>query len=224
MTRKQLHPIFVPIDEDMLLGGDGDAFRREQCIKDERIVTFIGRLCEMKDPMTFVRASPLLLQRRPGIRFLVVGGGALLPGLRDLANTLGLGNAISFTGARRDIGSILKASDVFVAVSPVTNCWSTTIAEAMFLGVPCVISDTGAEHRLLPHRDAAWLVPPRDPEALAAALDVVLWNRALALHLSEGGRDLLERNRREDDLIFEDTISLYKAVLQKHGHSRSASA
>jgi glycosyltransferase involved in cell wall biosynthesis len=126
---------------------------------------------------------------------------------------------VIFTGARGDIGSILEASDVFVSLNLVDNCWATTIAEAMYLGVPCVLSKGGAgtgsasrEERLFPHAEAAWLVPQRDPEALARALDRILADRDLAGRLAEGGRALLAAHRRRDDLILDDTLTLYESV------------
>lgn len=217
MMREAPYPIFLPIDEPQLDAGDGDAFRREQGIKDERVVTFVGRLCEGKDPLTFLRAAPFLLSHRPGIRFVMVGGGPLLSALRATRAELGLEREVIFTGVRRDIGSILKASDVFVSLSPESNCWSTTIAEAMHMGVPCVVSDTGLERRLFPHREAAWLVPPRDPQALAGALDCVLGDVKVSKQLSEGGRDLLQTHRRKDDLILQDTMDMYESVIRAHG-------
>jgi glycosyltransferase involved in cell wall biosynthesis len=215
LTRKPLHPIFLPIAEEALEAGDGDAFRREYDIKDERVVAFVARMYEQKDPWTLLRAAPHLLERRPGTRFVFVGDGPLLPHLRKAAGSLGIAREVIFTGARIDIGSILKASDVFVSLNLEDNCWATTIAEAMHLGVPCVVSDGGLERKLFPHGAAAWLVPQQEPEALAEALDRILADRELAGELAEGGRALLETHRRRDGLIVEDTLRLYESVI--HG-------
>jgi len=213
MTGKALHRIFLPLDEAELNAGDGDAFRREFGIKDERVVTFIARMYELKDPWTMLDAAARLVQRRPHTRVVFVGDGPLRPSLREGAKSRGLARHAIFTGARGDIGSILKASDVFVSLNLVDNCWATTIAEAMVLGVPCVISDGGTERNLFPHGEAAWLVPQRDPQALARALDRILGHAELADHLAAGGRALLEGHRRRDDLIFEDTLKLYESVI-----------
>lgn len=228
MTDKALHRIFLPLDEAELNAGDGDAFRREFGIKDERVVTFIARMYELKDPWTMLDAAVALVERRPATKVVFVGDGPLLLSLREGAKSRGLARHAIFTGARGDIGSILKASDVFVSLNLVDNCWATTIAEAMFLGVPCVISDGGPEvpgeagaeqlsreRKLFPHGEAAWLVPQRDPQALARALDRILGQAELADHLAAGGRALLEGHRRRDDLIFEDTLKLYESVI--HG-------
>jgi glycosyltransferase involved in cell wall biosynthesis len=228
MTGKTLHRIFLPLDEAELNAGDGDAFRREFGIKDERVVTFIARMYELKDPWTMLDAAVALVERRPATKVVFVGDGPLLLSLREGAKSRGLARHAIFTGARSDIGSILKASDVFVSLNLVDNCWATTIAEAMFLGVPCVISDGGPEvpgeagaeqlsreRKLFPHGEAAWLVPQRDPQALARALDRILGHAELADHLAAGGRALLEGHRRRDALIFEDTVKLYESVI--HG-------
>ncbi len=213
LTRKPLHPIFLPIGEEALGAGDGDAFRREFDIKDERVVAFIARMYEQKDPWTLLRAAPRLLERRPGSRFVFVGDGPLLPRLREATESLGIAREVIFTGARIDVGSILKGSDVFVSLNLEDNCWATTIAEAMHLGIPCVVSDGGLERKLFPHGAAAWLVPQQDPVALAEALDRILADRELAGELAEGGRALLETHRRRDGLIVEDTLRLYESVI-----------
>jgi glycosyltransferase involved in cell wall biosynthesis len=216
MTAKPLHPIFLPLDEAELEAGDGDAFRREFGIKDERVVTFIARMYDLKDPWTMLDAAALLVARRPATKVVFVGDGPLLLSLREGAKSRGLARDTIFTGARGDVGSILRASDVFVSLNLVDNCWATTIAEAMFLGVPCVVSDGGPENELFPHGEAAWLVPQRDPQGLALALDRILADGELASRLAEGGRALLEGHRRRDGLILDDTLKLYESVT--HGH------
>jgi glycosyltransferase involved in cell wall biosynthesis len=218
MTRKPLEPIFLPIGEEELDAGDGDAFRREFDVKDKRVVTFIARMYEQKDPWTLLQAAPLLLGKRPGVRFVFVGDGPLLPGLKEAARSLGISREVIFTGARSDVGSILKASDAFVSLNLEDNCWATTIAEAMHLGLPCVVCDGGLERKLFPHGDGAWLVPQRHPEAVAAALDRILGDRELADRLAGGGRALLAAHRRRDGLIVADTLRLYESVM--HGTRR----
>ncbi|MFQ5457030.1 MAG: glycosyltransferase, partial [Myxococcota bacterium] len=89
---------------------------------------------------------------------------------------------------------------------------ATTIAEAMHLGVPCVVSDGGEERKLFPHGDAAWLVPQEDPQGLSDALDRLLRDPDLASRLRAGGRGLLAAHRRQDNLILDDTIALYESV------------
>jgi glycosyltransferase involved in cell wall biosynthesis len=180
------------------------------------VVTFIARMYDLKDPWTMLDAAALLQERRPGTKVVFVGDGPLRLSLKAAAKSRGLGRHAIFTGARRDIGSILKASDVFVSLNLVDNCWATTIAEAMHLGVPCVVSDGGMESALFPQGEAAWLVPQRDPGALAGALDRILADRDLAGRLAEGGRALLAAHRRSDDLILDDTLTLYESVT--HGH------
>lgn len=216
MTAKPLHRIFLPLGETALDAGDGDAFRREFEIKDERVVTFIARMYDLKDPWTMLDAAARLVERRPHTRVVFVGDGPLRPSLREGAKSRGLARHAIFTGARSDIGSILKASDVFVSLNLVDNCWATTIAEAMYLGVPCVVSDGGPESALFPHAEAAWLVPQRDPDSLALAIDRILGDRELAGRLAEGGRALLEGHRRRDDLILDDTLKLYESVTDGH--------
>jgi hypothetical protein len=105
-----------------------------------------------------------------------------LPRLRQEARARGIAGRVIFTGARNDVGAILKASRVFVSLNRVDNCWATTIAEAMYLGGPCVVSDGGQERRLFPHEDAACLVPQAMPRRSR-----VRWTACWAIASWRGG-------------------------------------
>jgi glycosyltransferase involved in cell wall biosynthesis len=211
-TQKTLHPIFLPIGEARLDAGDDDGFRKEFDLKDEPVISFIARLYEQKDPWTFLQAIPQVSARRPNVRFVIVGDGPLLLLLKEAVLSLGVEKQVIFTGARSDVGSILKASWAFVSLNLEDNCWATTIAEAMHLGVPCIVSDGGMERKLFPHGDAALLIPQEDPGALADAINQLLTDMDLGARLTEGGRGLLEAHRRRDHLIAEETINLYESV------------
>ena len=87
------------------------------------VVTFIARFEPRKDPMTFVKAARLLKDYKT-IKFLMVGEGSFRHIVEKQAE--GLSN-LKLLGARHDVHRILKASDLFCAISPLENVFSTTI-------------------------------------------------------------------------------------------------
>lgn len=137
------------------------------------VVGMIGRFHPMKDHTNFLRAGALLASKMPGVQLVLAGPGVTRENkeLTALLERLQLGAEVSLLGERRDPERLLTAFDVLCLPSSSEGS-PNVVGEAMAAGVPCVVTDVG---------DSAWLVgetgrvvPPRDPEALAAALAAVL--------------------------------------------------
>ncbi len=157
------------------------------------LVLFVGRLTEFKDPLTFVEAVPHVLARAPEARCLLVGDGPLRTDVEIRIDALGLAGYVKVAGHRSDVLEILRLATVFVAVSPITNLWSTTLIEAMHAGVPCVVTDSGGASETLSSGIDSMLVPSSDPRALADAIVELLNDDELRNRLAEGARRLLQR-------------------------------
>ncbi len=128
--------------------------------KDDIVVCSIGRLSPEKDFSTFIRAFCFLPQQYKGI---IVGDGELKGSLQEEISRLQLSDRIQMTGTRKDIGSILKASDIYVSTST-SEGFGLTVIEASACGIPVIASRIPAFEELL---GPAQLFPPSDSRALA---------------------------------------------------------
>ena len=147
--------------------------RAELGVADETpLIGLVARFDPMKDHAGFLAAAALLATRQPAVRFVLVGRG-LEPGNPALASALSgiLAGRVYLLGPRDDIPRIMAALDL-CCLSSITESFPNVLGEAMACGIPCVTTDVG---------DAAWIVgetgrvvPPRNPEAMAAALDALL--------------------------------------------------
>jgi hypothetical protein len=101
----------------------------------------------------------------------VVGEGRLRPQYSRLAGAR-LGDAVRFTGelGRDAIAQAYRDADVFVLAS-LAEGLPRALIEAMGAGLPCVATDVGGVPELLP---VCWMVPPRDPAALARTVRVLV--------------------------------------------------
>jgi colanic acid/amylovoran biosynthesis glycosyltransferase len=81
----------------------------------------------------------------------------------------------------------LRRSDVFVHPS-ISEGMPTVIAEAMSCGVPVVVTDVGGAREMVRDGIDGFVVPPRDPEALAGAIEALWENPALRAELGQAGR------------------------------------
>jgi glycosyltransferase involved in cell wall biosynthesis len=159
-----------------------------------RILAIVGRLVPIKDHATLFAAVRRL---DPEVHLLVLGDGESRGRLRALARDLGLSDRVHFLGWRQDLEVILAGVDVVVCCS-LNEGTPVALIEAMAAGVPVVGTDVGGVGDLVVPGQTGWLVPPRDPAALAAAIREVLAAPALAAsRVEEARRFVLERHTAE---------------------------
>jgi glycosyltransferase involved in cell wall biosynthesis len=158
---------------------DPGYLRAEFRLRDgERVVGNVAALAPHKSQADLLRAAALVRARRRDVRFFVVGEGALRGELEALARTLGVDEAVVFTGFRTDALELIRLFDVFVMSSYLEGL-GTSIMDAQCLGIPVVATRTGGIPEIVEDGVSGLLVPPRDPPALAAALARMLDDDAL---------------------------------------------
>ena len=151
-----------------------DSVRRELGVGAETpLVGLVARFHPMKDHATFLRAAARLLQQRSDVVFVLAGRQVddANPELRGMIGELGLRSSLRLLGERTDIPRLTAAFDVATCCSYAEG-FPNAIGEAMACAVPCVTTDVGDCARVV--GDTGWVVPARDPAALAAAWADVL--------------------------------------------------
>jgi glycosyltransferase involved in cell wall biosynthesis len=131
-------------------------------------VGLIGRLDPMKDHATFLEAAGSIAARDPRLVFVIAGDGPQRPRIVADVERRGLSDRVRLVPARRDPERLYPALDVIVSSSAFGEGFSNVLAEAMACGVPAVATDVGDASLLLGSRE--FVVPPRDPTALAEAI------------------------------------------------------
>jgi len=173
---------------------DTAAFQAELAVvAGAPVVTTIGRIEPWKGQHVFVEAVPAILEAHPHARVLIVGAPAAKKpeyeiGLRARCRELGIEGQVLFTGARKDVPAVLAASDVLVLPSATPEPFGRTVVEAMAAGVPVVATAAGGPLDTVADGDTGWLVPPNDPDALAAKVNELLSDPARARAMGEHGR------------------------------------
>jgi glycosyltransferase involved in cell wall biosynthesis len=155
------------------------------------LVVQIGRLHVQKGPTFFVEAAQLVLQQHPQVYFALVGEGPLQDALSAQIAALGIADRVSLAGWHSDAAGIMAAADVLVLAS----LWEglpLTLLESMAVGCPVVVTDVNGCREAVMDDVNGLLVPSRDVPALAAAIERVLGDRALAARLVKAGRKTVE--------------------------------
>ncbi len=156
--------------------------------EDEIVIGIVGRLDIIKDHPTFLQAAAILSRERPDVRFICVGDGPpdYAMELKTLADILGLGHRLVWTGAVTDMVATYNALDLVTSTS-CSEGFSNAIGEALACGVPCVVTDVGDSSLIV--GKAGFVVPAKDPEALVQA-----WREYL--RMSETERQALRTQAR----------------------------
>ncbi len=147
------------------------AIRQEWGVGDDQsLVGLVARLDPMKGHATFLKAASILSKQMPNVRFACVGTGSesYTRSLHALSAELGLEGKVMWIGARMDMERVQNAFDVACSASDFGEGFSNTIGEAMASGVPCVVTPVGDSARIVD--GTGMVVPPRDADALAAAI------------------------------------------------------
>lgn len=142
------------------------------------IVGAIAVMRPQKALHVLLRAFAGVLRGRPDARLLIVGDGPERGRLEALAAELRIDAAVSFLGFRSDVSRVLDGVDVY-AMSSDFEGTPIALLEAMHAARPIVSTAVGGVPALLGD-DCGLLVPPGDPDALAAAVEKVLADPALA--------------------------------------------
>ena len=167
---------------------------------DIPVLLQLGRMVPRKGVDTVIEALGLLRsQYRTDARLLVVGGEADTPDerltpeigrLRGVARDAGVEDLVQFEGRRQrhELPIYYGAADVFVT-TPWYEPFGITPLEAMACERPVIGSDVGGIKSTVVDGVTGYLVPPRDPDALAARLACVLNNPRLAAEMGARGRE-----------------------------------
>jgi phosphatidylinositol alpha-mannosyltransferase len=153
-----------------------------------RHMLFVGRLEPRKGFPVAVRAFALLARGYPDLRLLVVGDGSARNAIDNLpADVI---DRVVMLGRVKggELPAYYRAADVFVSPALGNESFGIVLLEAMAAGLPVVASDISGYRDVARNDREALLVPPADPDALAAGVARVLEERELAESLVEAGR------------------------------------
>ena len=162
----KLHCLPYGIDTDIF-------YKKENARKD---ITFVacGRFVSKKAPQITIKAFAEVLKQLPGATMVMAGEGALLPECMELAEKLGITNAIDFKGAlsQLQIAELYSMAHVFVQHSVTTadgDSEGTPLAvlESGAAGLPVIATRHGGITDVVMDGETGFLVNEGDVEAMA---------------------------------------------------------
>ncbi len=181
---------------------------------DALVVTMISRVTRTKGVLDFAAAARRIRAARPEIEFVLAGAadGESFDALTDdeLAE---LDRSLRWIGFRDDVREILAFTDLFVFPSYYREGIPRVLMEAASMGLPLIAADAPGSTEVVEEGRNGFLVPPRDVDAITAAVLRLADDRELRDHLGEESRALV-MSRHDLGLIVEQTRSRYRELLQ----------
>jgi glycosyltransferase involved in cell wall biosynthesis len=172
--------------------------------ESDGVVVFVGRMVEKNGPVVLSDAVPIVVSRRPHVKFVFVGDGPLRSTLETkMAAMVSSGN-VMFTGFREDIPDIHAQADVYAGhVSSLVEGLGQTVFEAMMSGLPVVAGDDSISRKIIRTSVNGILVPKDDPMALAEAINALLDDRAKREQLGRMARQTAMNTLSFDSMMAE---------------------
>lgn len=179
------------------------------------MILSVGRLVPKKGHEDLIEACARLRDRGIRFRCVIVGSGPLRGELDALIGRLGMGAEVSLRGAmtHADLVGLYREADLFVLAPRIAENGDrdgipNVIAEAMASDVPVIATDVSGIPELVAHEVSGLLVPSRQPEALAGAVQRLLADSPLGRRLARQARGRLER----DFNLWETTRELHALI------------
>ena len=129
-------------------GNGGFDEERYKIHKNEKIVLFLGRMTMQKGPEYFLSAAKKVLEVYADVKFVMAGSGDLMRRTVEMANAMGIGHKVLFTGflKHQDVDRVMKMADLYVMPS-VSEPFGIAPLEAMSNDVPVLISKQSGRER-----------------------------------------------------------------------------
>jgi len=173
------------------------------------IVCCVANFFPYKGHLELLAAASTVVKSFPGAAFVFVGDGIQRPEIEHRMRELGLGENVVMLGSRSDARTIMGFSDMVVLASHEEG-FPNVILEAMAVGKPVVATRVGGVPEAVEDGYTGLLVPPHDPESLAAAILRLLSNRDVAIEM---GRRGLERVR--EHFTIDRMVKSYETLYEK---------
>ncbi len=194
----------------------GQRFKDGPGIPEGAMVISTRNLRPVYNVEMLIRAVPLVLEREPQTRFMIIGEGEQRKALENLAVSLGISANVSFIGwiHHNMLSDYLASSDVYVSTS-VSDSTSLSLQEAMACEVAPVVTDLPANREWITEGENGFLVPVGDVPVLADRIVYLLRNKKLRERIGQANRKII-MVRAE----YEEEMSRVEKIYQEQGEGK----
>lgn len=194
--------------------------RRELKAFGGPVIISLRSLEPIYDVESLVKAIPDVLRNFPKAVFVIAGTGSEREKVARLAEFLDVSDNLRFVGTipGHQLPLYLNAADLYVSTSLSDAGLAASTAEAMACGLPVVVTDSGENRLWVKDGEGGFVVPLKDPTALAEKMRYLLEYPLEARRLGSFNRSVIEeRNNYWVEMMKME--KLYEAIVERHGKS-----
>ena len=179
-------------------GIDPSAVRARYRLEEGRWLLTVARLVAHKGIDTVLHVLAALREEHPGLRYAIVGSGAMQGELEGLAGKLGIADRVRFLTdvPDADLPGLYNNAEIYLGVSRPAELmmegFGISLSEASACGIPVVGGSSGGIPDAVRDNETGLLVDARRPEPVIDAVRLLLRDRELAGRLGAGGRKAVE--------------------------------
>jgi glycosyltransferase involved in cell wall biosynthesis len=225
----QFEIVPLGIDLDLYNGRDTyrDVLRDEMAVgPDELLVGFVGRLTEIKNIDLLLHAAKIYSESSaadlPGLKFAIIGDGALRSNLEERSRSLGVSRIVTFLGNRTEPGVFYAGLDI-VALTSLNEGTPLSLIEAMAAGKPVIstgvggvvdlLGETAVERDGFSECERGILVRPGSAEGFANGLIYLAKSEKLRESTASRGQ-AFARMRYDKSRLVNDIKTLYRNLIK----------
>ncbi len=179
---------------------------------DDVVLGIIANFRPCKRHCDFIDAAALLLSQHPRIKFVMVGADhGNRAEIEEKIRALRLFDNVALVESHQCPERVFAALDIYICASD-TEGFSNVLLEALACGKPVIATDVGGNPEIIVHGENGFLVPPRSPQAIATAANILIGDAAKRSLMGLRGRDLvkqrfsLERMVSEHEQLYESLV------------------
>ena len=185
-------------------------FKKEYDLENKFIVSSVGRVTQLKDYETFIKAVFLVKKEIQNIKALIVGGVRsdkedYLNSLKKLIKELNLEENIIFTGSQSKIAEIYTLSDIVVSSSKKPESFGRAVAEAICMNKPAIATNHGGVKDIIIENVNGFFFDVGDNKQLAL-------NIIKAKDLSFDGYGYISKNFSLENMV-DRTLEVYERLI-----------
>ncbi|MGN0163716.1 MAG: glycosyltransferase family 4 protein [Candidatus Ornithomonoglobus sp.] len=190
--------------------------RRFGVAEDEKVISIVARLEDIKGHEYFIEAADMLLKDGIKAKFFIAGTGSYESALKQKVKRLEREDKIIFTGFISDVDKLMNITDIQVNASYGTEATSLALLEGMSLGIPAVVSDFGGNPGVIKNKENGYVVAKQNSAALRAAIHRLLGNDELYSCMSKRSTEIFNSTFTAEAMT-RNTENFYLNIIEGKG-------
>jgi len=188
---------------------------------EEKLVIYVGRMVREKGLEELLYAIPHVLYHHPQTRFVLAGKGPMLDYLRNKTYELGIADRVHLPGFISDELRQTLTEEAYCTVIPsLYEPFGIVALEAMSVGTPVIVSDTGGLSEIVDHGRNGLKVYPGNVESLQTQLTLLLNDPHWAKEIGHAGQRSVETHYQWNRIAEATSQSYSKVMHPTHAKQR----